>query len=270
MKHRGGSRTDAGSTTESLPACSRSCGPTGHQAFYHHRARHDPAQVLVLRSSGLLAALIVVTAFPRIAYDLHINGTPSHKASRIAEISNALAAPYFKPSTNLRAELNVKSKGVTIAQMMKPPYNWAELSAVTAFGAYNYTMFRVPRLHYNFIFGAYALFLVYLAIAVAIRGNLGDRTILLGGFMFSFLIIGLAINFAWTSDFQAQGRYLFGIFAILAVILARSTRLLRPVVVNLFLLSCFVWSVYSFWSAGLAQVPHFKDVVEVNPNFRRP
>lgn len=223
-----------------------------------------------LKSAGLLGSVILLTAFPRVGYDLVVNGLPAQKAARMAQTQDALALPYFKQSTNLRAELNVRSKGVTLVQMMKPPYNWAGLSAVTAFGAYNYTAIRVPRAYYYLIFGAYALFLVYLGIAVAVRGNANDRAILFGGFVFSLLIIGLSIYHSWTGDFQPQGRYLFGVFAILAVALARSKRLLHPLPVNVFLLLCFSWSVYSFYTAGLAQVSQFRDVVEINPNFKRP
>jgi hypothetical protein len=72
------------------------------------------------------------------------------------------------------------------------------------------------------------------------------------------------------NDFQPQGRYLFAIFSILAIVVAHNKRLLNPVVVNLFLLSCFSLSVYSFVATGLSNVPQFRDLLEISDEFRRP
>lgn len=224
----------------------------------------------LVRSSGLLAAIVLATAFPRIGYDFIVNGTPSQKASMMVETADALALPYFKPSTNMRDETNLRRKGVSLAQMMQPPYRWAEVSAITAFGAYNYTALRAKRSHFAWIFGAYGAFLIYLIATILRRGDVNDRAVLFGGLTVSLLVVGLSVYHSWTSDFQPQGRYLFGIFAILAVILARGKRLVRPLAVNAFLLFCFFWSVHSFCAIGLSQIPDFKDVSEINSNFRRP
>ena len=232
--------------------------------------RHIRTMREFLKCAVLLGGVILMTVLPRIGYDLFINGTPAEKASRLAATAEALAIPYFKPSTNLRYETNLKRKGVTLMRMMKPPYSWAEISAISAFGSYNYMVVQLEASSYRLIFSAYALFLAYLVTAVAVRGSVVDRVILLGGGLFCLLILGLSVYHSWADDFQPQGRYLFGIFAILAIVLARSKRLLDPVVVNVFLLLCFLWSAYSFCTAGLASIPHFLDVSEINPNFRRP
>ena len=231
--------------------------------------RHARTMGAFFQRSGILAAIILMTALPRIGYDLFLNGAPAAKAARIAETAEATATPYFKPSANLNINLSLKRKGVTIVQMMKPSYRWAEVSAISAFGYYNYNTVRMGPSYYRLMFGTYAFLLIYLVIAVSARGKISDRILVVGGYLFCFLVIGLSLYHSWVNDYQPQGRYLFGIFSILAVVLARSKRMLDPAVINLVLLLCFFASVYSFCAAGLGDIPRFMDIAEMNIHFRR-
>jgi hypothetical protein len=219
-----------------------------------------------VKSITLLGAIIIVTVSPRIGYDLYINGTPSEKASKILETATTLAAPNFKTSNRW----TFQSRGIGIDQMMRPPFNWANRTAMSTFGAYNYNTIRMGIGYYNLLYGAYAIFLAYLVLAVLVRGSITDRIILLGALLFSSLVIGLSIYHSFVNDSQPQGRYLFAIFPIMSVVLARSKLLLIPALVNSFLLLSFLASIYSFCGTGLVNVKNFKDIAEINVNFRRP
>jgi hypothetical protein len=137
--------------------------------FFQHRG--SCTAPMVLERICLLAAIIFVTAFPRIGYDLYVNGTPSQKALKITQTAEALAAPLFKPSTHLKASFNLRARGISILQMMKPPLNWPKISTFTAFGAYNYNTVLSKPSYYVLIVGIYALFLIYLIVVVCRYGD---------------------------------------------------------------------------------------------------
>jgi hypothetical protein len=221
----------------------------------------------LLRSLGMFAATIVATAGPRIAYDLHVNGSPAQKQARIIAQAEALAAPIFKPSMQKKGSLNLRGKGVSLRNTLRPPLSWARHSF---FGSYNYNSIQASPSFYYLFLGTYGIFLIYLTAIVALRGDMTERVVLCAATASSMLVIGLSLYHSWTSDFQPQGRYLFAIFGLVAIVVARNRHVLNPTIVNPFLVGAFLLSAYSFVTDGLANLPRFQDLLEISSEFRRP
>ncbi len=234
---------------------------------------HDGGTRALAQFAGRMvffAGIILLTAFPRIAYDIAINGGPARKAEKILETANATAMPTFRPSSKLKSTMNLKGKGIGIIDMMKPPYSWAKRTAESAFGSYNYNCYFMWPRYYAAMYTAFAVFIIYLAATVSMFAGLVERAILGGALVFSALVVGLSIHSSWVSDLQPQGRYLFAIFPMLAVVLVRNKYLLNPLFVNLFLSFCFAASSYSFIAQGLIKSGKYRDIAEITAEFQRP
>jgi len=182
----------------------------------------------------------------------------------------ALAIPVFKPSTAVKETLNLRKKGVSLLETLSPPYNWARVSFFTMFGAYNYNAIKATPLFYYVALAPYGIFLVYLVSMIVLGAGKNEILVLAGAGTTVALVIALVIHHSWVADFQPQGRYLFALFGIVAILLARNAQRLSPVAINLFIAACFVLSAYSFTKHGLLRTPDFKDIIELAPEFRRP
>jgi hypothetical protein len=241
----------------------------GWMELQRYRRDHDAREVL--RHLGVFAVTIAAMAGPRIAYDLHLNGSSGQKQAKIVALAEELAAPIFKPSTSTKQSLNLRSKGVSLAATLRPPYDWAKHSFHTLFGAYNYNVIRPNRWYFDSIIGAYGLFLVYLVSVVWTRGGAGERFVLGAATATAALVVALSLYHSWVGDFQPQGRYLFGMFALVAIVLARNQHRLRRAAVQVFIAIAFLLSAWSFTNAGLAFVPKYRSLEELSPReFIRP
>jgi hypothetical protein len=72
---------------------------------------------------------------------------------------------------------------------------------------------------------------------------------------FSALTVGVALFHSWNNDFQAQGRYLFPIVAILGAGLHMARAWISTKAMLAVAAFCFALSVYSFVFIGLTHVP---------------
>jgi peptidoglycan/LPS O-acetylase OafA/YrhL len=102
------------------------------------------------------------------------------------------------------------------------------------------------------------------------RARTQELVVLAGAVITAVLVIGLSVYHSWLSDFQPQGRYLFAIFGLVAIVVARNRELLHSTVVSLFLVWSFLMAVNSFVNEGLGSIPHFRDVMDISHDFRKP
>ena len=224
---------------------------------FHHCARNRVA--VWIKHMVLLAAIIFLIVAPRIAYDFYLNGTPAQKHEKIVETADILAKPWFKPSLKDSAissrGVDMKDKGVSLIELFNK-FHWGKNSLESSFGVYQaYSRDHAGPKVYMALFIVYGTFLIYLVFVFIRYSGFQDKLLLGWGLTLSLLIIGLSVYHSWVNDFQPLGRYLFGIFCIFSVLLARWRNWLNPVVINLLVGALFTLSAYSFVFYALNHIP---------------
>lgn len=188
--------------------------------FWTDRVKR-PVLVRLLGFSLICAAVAV----PRLAWDLHINGSPWHKHQLVEAAKEARAGAAFKPSVvatgHGEPSIALAARGVSLVDVtFAPPYNWAHKTLLSAFGVYGYMTIYAP----DWVYVVLPL-LVLLVAGVAVVGLKRAHpgrwkayvTIFLGT---TILILESSLLLSWTSALEAQGRYLLPIFALIALPLA--------------------------------------------------
>jgi hypothetical protein len=134
------------------------------------------------------------------------------------------ARPEFKPSAAAKGEgmptLKLRDKGVGLPDLFNDAYRWHIISFQSFTGVYGYMQRFSPLQHYWFSALVWLAFFAALVWALW-RDGRNSRlrlALLLGGVA---LAVSQSVYFSWTSDFQAQGRYLFPILPMLLATMAR-------------------------------------------------
>ena len=210
----------------------------------------------VLARLAILLAAAAAIAAPRVIWDMTVNGTPSTRAQTITRIMEEHAVPAFKPSvvaTGAGYEgRDIATRGVTLDQMLFEPYRWFGLSVTSAFGVYGYLNVFSPDWLYSMLIAVFVV-LVVLAMAGAIRslGETGAKLVL-ALTVIGLLVFAISILHSWTFDLQRQGRYLFPILPLVAILAGSGTsRAPRPVL----MITLAVAAGLSLYSYGMYALP---------------
>lgn len=221
------------------------------------------------------AALAAFCVFGfRIGLDIYVNGETNFagasyinyffngletKPGKLLAYQEEIAEPDFKPSTlerdryRSRPDINMRAKGVTIREMLSE-WRWHIVSFESLTGVYGYMNIFAADRYYKSMFLLYLLFGAYLA-AMIITGR--DRQAILqalliaGGCAVSVLI---SFYLSWNYAFQAQGRYLFPVLPMVALLTFSNRNRLHGRLVNGFVLAAFSLSVWSFVFVGLPKI----------------
>lgn len=216
---------------------------------------HQPILRPRLYRLGLLFALAVVVASPRIAADIAVNGTSTQKSVRMSIAAERHAGPRFKPSTlatNPSASypgLKLAAKGVTFSQVMGQPYGWAATSWRSMLGVYGYMSIFAPALLY-WLLGAGVLMLCFSMVGWALARAEARRDLVVAAAGIALVALSSIVH-SWANDFQPQGRYLFPGLAIIAAYLLSQPAILRTRWASFAVALCFVGSVLSFVGVAL-------------------
>lgn len=216
-----------------------------------HRCWRD----VILRSRLMrLTALLLLTvavAAPRVAQDLYVNGLPSTKAARIEAVEEANARADLRPSIIAQGHggegTGLVLQHVGLATMLfGPHYAWVARSTTTALGVYGYLNILAPS-------GMYQVLLIIVLLcagiaAFALRNAEPTRyaRLLIVAAGTAFLVIESSALHSWIDAFQPQGRYLFPLFAMLALIVAYSERKLPRTAFRMLLATSLAVSTASF------------------------
>ena len=175
------------------------------------------------------------------------NGMPHEEAT--AQMQRAMADPEFQPDVDPErsfAGLDLRGKGFSLEEMFTV-FRWHDLIVMNSFG--NYRWFDThPELFfvYRMFKVAAVAFLLFLVPAVFfVRWE--DGLVVAGGLFTMAALLGAALWFAWTSDFQVQGRYLAPLVPVLGVLgLTLRRRILWPAL-GIFLAASTLLGLYSFF-----------------------
>ena len=212
------------------------------------------------------AALVLLVAGgiygARKAYDVAINGW--NKLEKQLAFAETVAAPNFRPSVAGQEgsyfALRLYQRGVEAEELFSKDWNWHGYTWMSFTGLYgNESLEYSPEWYYQ------SMLVLYLAILGLILHQffyLPRRyqwlTVLSGGFAIGAVL--LAFLYSWLYDFQPQGRYVFPLWPIVMVYLAKTAphwqRWARLGGLYLALLA-FVLAAYSFRHVAL---PYLIDV----------
>jgi hypothetical protein len=206
------------------------------------------------KSFALIALCTISFAIVLFGIDVTINGI--RQKPKIIECKNKLASYEYKPSTPLEekhANIYLKRRGKPLSFVLIDS-KWGARVSRSSFGVYGYTDVSARPLYYDVIEGAFILFLIYIALSIALFASWEERIFFTLTVFFALLTIGIVLWRAWTADLQAQGRYLLPIVPMISVILYKARKSIDNPAVRLITLILFIISSYSFAFVGLKQI----------------
>ncbi|MFT5727385.1 MAG: hypothetical protein ACI8PB_001520 [Desulforhopalus sp.] len=178
------------------------------------------------------------------------------KSEKIMEAREMYAGFSFKPSTPLEQKfplLQLRDRGDTLKKILID-HMWGEKIFRTSFGEYGYTSVAASYGYYDLV--RYLAVIVFLVITFFTIKNGGWE----GGSLLcitvgsAILLMAAACYSSWTADFQAQGRYLLPIVAMLSMFVYQMRAKLANLPCVFLLGSMFLVSLYSFVFVGLAGI----------------
>jgi len=204
-----------------------------------------------------LILLIAVSIFGlRYSLDVHVNGFD--RKTKVAVCKEKLAEPMYKVSTELHKKhpyLNLRDKGVSLKQLFSSR-NWDLLTFASAFGIYNYVP-AASKHYYKIVFLLVTGLSISVCVSVFTPLNRSLMYLLLSFVLCSAFLIGFSIWHSWVSDFQAQGRYLFPIFAMSGLLIFELSASLNKRLNNFLIMAMFLLGVYSYIFVFLIKMPKF-------------
>lgn len=199
--------------------------------------------------------LAILFAGLRIGSDYYVNGLDSQQ--KILAMQEERAHHWYKPSTELHKKhvsMFMKERGITLKEMIIQ-HKWFAHTFETGFGKYGYFTIGGSETYYHLMKWCAILFLIVVYVAVLIKGDLETRLQAILVAALAAALIVASVHRSWTVDFQAQGRYLFPLFPMLGVLIAKTFSTHNSRVLTLTALHLFLLSFYSYVFIALPAIP---------------
>jgi hypothetical protein len=216
-----------------------------------------------VRTLAILGGVaIVATALAAARYyaDERVNTTLERKQQALIQLQEKFAKPEYKPSTvyaykpNSYYGIELRERGTPLGALLVAPWSWPGKTFASATGIYGWLQWGPPQAYHLLIALAYLALLGSYGWGVW-RSRSLDRAVESGLVVaFAALTVAISLYHSWAHDFQAQGRYLFPVAAMLAVGL-HGVRGQLPAAARWAVIAAFALSFYSFVFIGLAVVP---------------
>jgi len=210
------------------------------------------------KNACVVFALAAILFGLRSGYNVYLNrtvrpDTPTCNAEKYAQND-------YKPSAQQTGNqfwgLRMRDQGLTYPQLFTI-WTWHIWSFRTSFGVYDFMKIYAPFIYYRYM--GYLLWALMgtLILGLLLFGHPGGSAAVGVFLLFTTLTIFQSTWHSWTSDFQAQGRYLFPIGAMAGMTLARfapAANRTLPIAFPL-AVAMLAMSFYSFVYVGLANIP---------------
>lgn len=199
------------------------------------------------------------TNFVGLSYLSYFRGNFEEKQNRLLAYQEEIADAPYKPSTvekdlaGTDAAMKLKAKGLSYKDLFAE-WQWHTISFKSFVGVFGYMNVLAPNFYYKLMFALYALFGLYLLVAILLARRRESVFELIIFLLAALLTVFISSYLSWTYAFQAQGRYLFPVAAMLGLLVYKNRRYLHDYIVHAFLVSGFLLSVYAFVFVGLAQI----------------
>lgn len=206
---------------------------------------------------GMLKRLLIIGCIGtslvavRVTADISVNGFA--KQEKMLAMQEITASPTYKLSTELNKKhihLQMRERGTNLESFIKQ-HRWGEKTFRSGVGTYGYMTVAGSLDYYDAMRMVGLTALLFMGISIALRGGWSGNILFAGALLCSAALIGVACYRAWTVDFQAQGRYLFAIVAILGMILVKTEKVYNQTLFRTLVCSMFLLSVYSFIGVAL-------------------
>lgn len=201
------------------------------------------------------AAFALALFLPRVAFDMFVLDNRANGLPDAVTAAEAIATDGFKPSQiaadNAFWGLHLRERGTPYLTMLFAPRHWLWLTFQSSVGVYGYMQIFGTDEYYVATAAVYLAFLAILGHWAWRSRRAEARHSLIIACVFAALAVLVSSLHSWTSDFQAQGRYLFPAFAMFGVVLA-DARGQEPAAANATAALAFVLAAYSFSDVGLA------------------
>lgn len=165
---------------------------------------------------AFLVSIAIVVAVPWLTYHAWVNDGETEK--RVAEYSELLAAPEYKPSMQTSRSSfpfrALRTKGVSLWDTLVTR-DWVGLSFRSFCGLYGWMTVAADPVVYGVFAALYAVWLAILVVPSLRRGSPGAQPLLVGVLVCAALVLAQSAYRSWVYDFQPQGRYLFPILPML-------------------------------------------------------
>ena len=241
----------------------------GYKALSKREAQRTGT--LRLASIGVIAILILTfrcsldfyvngeTNFVAASYLNYVAGNFEQQESRLMKYQEEIAERPFKPSTierDLAATypgLRLKDKGVSYSDVIFQR-GWLKASFQSFVGVYGYLNIFASKFYYL------TMALLYVGFGAAVFAMLLRRRGREDLISLALVVLGAALSIlmssylSWSYAFQPQGRYLFPILPMIAVLAYVARETLNRVMWDTFVVACFLLSAYSFLFVGLRRI----------------
>jgi len=205
----------------------------------------------MLKRLSIICCVGLVLVGVRFGADISVNGFD--KPEKVLAMREITAKPMYKPSTALQEKnsfLQMRDRGISLKEFIIL-HRWGEKTFRSGFGTYGYMTVHAPDIYYDLVRVAGLACLLFMGISIVFRGGWSGTLLFAGALLCSAALIAAACYHAWTMDFQAQGRYLFAIAAIIGMVLVKTEEVYNQAVFRTLCCSMFLLSVYSFVFIGL-------------------
>ncbi len=210
-----------------------------------------PNLKVMLKRLTILCCIGGILVGLRLGADISVNGL--NKGDKMRTMQEVTSGQNFKPSTELHKKhfsLQMRERGTSLDSLIQY-HRWGEKTFRSGFGSYGYLTVSGSLIYYNLMRTLFIGFLIFLFVSIVTRGGWAGSILFSGTFLCSTALIGFACYHAWTVDFQAQGRYLFAIVAMLGMVLIKTESTYNKPLFNSFVGGMFLLSLYSFVGTGL-------------------
>ncbi len=187
--------------------------------------------------------------------DISVNGFD--KKERMSTLAEQIANPLFNLSSplNERSPLfNLQDRGETVKGLLVN-HRWFERTFRTSFGVYGHTTIMAQNGYYNAVRVCAIAFFFFFFGSILLRAPWVNKIESLALLSLCIALIAASIHHSYTMEVQAQGRYLFPIFGILALIYARNYEFLNSRVFTLLVTSLFMLSIHSYVFEAIYRIP---------------
>ncbi|MCK9175853.1 MAG: hypothetical protein M0O96_11320 [Desulforhopalus sp.] len=190
----------------------------------------------------------------RIGLDNYIND--GQLAEKQLAMQRKYAQPAWHPDTPPEervGSLGLRARGVSWKQALCDKF-WLEKSFRSGFGEFGYSNISGPVAWYNLVRLCAGSFFFFFFLYYFYHANLAEKITALGVVVFSTALVVVSFIHSWTMDFQPQGRYLFPLLSMFALLCGLQGRVLTRRLVLVPMAALFVLGVWFFVFVGLSGI----------------
>jgi hypothetical protein len=211
----------------------------------------------MIKRLSVIVCLAVILAGVRVGADIYVNGFD--KSDKIKIMQELTAKPLFKPSTPLEKKfgsLLLRDKGISYLDFIQV-FRWGEKTFRSGFGAYGYMTAVASDSYYDVARWLGVACLLFMGFSIAFCSDRPAQVLFTCAVLCSLALIGKASHYAWTVDFQGQGRYFFPIVAIFGMVLIQTKHIYNQLILSTLCTIMFLMSVFSFVFIGLLSLAKY-------------